>query len=271
MTRQARDDPARAARVLRQHAEDIRLLSGDGGMLAGVPLHPAKPGPAATPVVASEVEAKPAKAGTASVADRTERELRMDALRAKYEADAPHQHFLTDHTQIVWGNGDVCARLMFVGEAPGAEEDKVGKPFVGRSGQLLDKMIGAMGLSREAVYIANVLKTRPPNNATPTIEEASVCTPYLLEQISIVSPEVIVTLGRPAAQALLQTTEAMGKLRGRWHGIDVPTGALETRSVPVMPTYHPAYVLRNYTDDTRSKVWSDLKMAMERLGLAVGG
>ena len=190
----------------------------------------------------------------------------MEALRARYEAEAPHAQFFTDVTILVWGEGDQCARLMFVGEAPGAEEDKQGRPFVGRSGQLLDKMIGAMGLSRDRVYIANVLKVRPPGNATPTLEEASVCTPYLLEQISIVSPAVIVTLGRPAVAALLQTTDSMGSLRGRWHEVEVPIGPLETQRIPVMPTYHPAYLLRNYTDDTRRKVWSDLQLAMERLG-----
>lgn len=195
---------------------------------------------------------------------RVEKEAAMKALRAKYEADAPHQHFKTDHHTIVWSDGDIDSHLMFVGEAPGEEEDKQGKPFVGRSGQLLDKMIKGMGLTRETIYIGNVLKTRPPNNATPTSFEIDLCSPYLLEQISIVSPKVIVTLGLPAVRALLRTDETMGNLRGRWSTLLLPDG----REIPVMPTYHPAYVLRSYTEEVRGKVWSDLKMAMEKLGLA---
>ncbi len=152
---------------------------------------------------------------------------------------------------------------MFIGEAPGEEEDRQGKPFVGRSGQLLDKMIVAMGLSRAEVYIANVLKTRPPNNATPTTEEARLCSPYLFEQIRIIAPKALVTLGLPATRLLLGTMDPMGKLRGRWHEFVDPAG----RVVPVMPTYHPAYLLRNYTAEERGKVWSDLKQVMDKLGL----
>jgi DNA polymerase len=147
---------------------------------------------------------------------------------------------------------------MFVGEAPGAEEDKQGRPFVGRSGQLLEKMINAMGLAREDVYIANVLKCRPPDNRTPTPGEAMLCGPYLREQIRIIQPSVIVTLGKPAAQLLLDTKEAMGKLRGRW---------FEYEGIPLMPTFHPAYLLRQYTQENRAKVWSDLQQAMGRIGI----
>jgi DNA polymerase len=154
---------------------------------------------------------------------------------------------------------------MFVGEAPGAEEDRCGRPFVGRSGQLLEKMIQAMGLSREQVYIANVLKTRPPDNATPTFEEVRLCAPYLFEQIGIVGPEVIVTLGLPATRALLNTTESMSRLRGQWATFSPPPPY--ARPIAVMPTYHPAFLLRSYTAENRAKVWSDLRTAMERLGL----
>lgn len=209
-------------------------------------------------------EVKPARAETdRSPRNREDSQRSLDELLARYIADAPHQYFVTAHTNIVFGDGDPCADLMFVGEAPGEEEDRQGRPFVGRSGQLLDKMIVAMGLARERVYIANVLKTRPPNNATPTTEEARLCAPYLFEQIRIVAPGAIVTLGLPATRLLLGTTEAMGKLRGRWHGFADPSG----RVVPVMPTYHPAYLLRNYTAEERGKVWSDLKQVMDRLGL----
>ena len=190
----------------------------------------------------------------------------LDALRERYEADAPHQHFVTAHTHIVFGEGDPCARLMFVGEAPGAEEDRTGRPFVGRAGQLLNKMIAAMGLERERVYIGNVLKTRPPDNATPTSEEIRICAPYLFQQIAIIQPEVIVCLGLPATRALLDTMDSMSRLRGRWASFHAPPPA--DRAIPVMPTYHPAFLLRSYTEENRAKVWSDLRMVMDRLGLA---
>lgn len=192
-------------------------------------------------------------------------QAKLDALRAQYERDAPHKNFVTDHHCIVWGDGDPCARLMIIGEAPGAEEDKVGIPFVGRAGQLLEKMLGGMGLHRSQVYIANVLKTRPPNNATPTADEAAACAPYLFEQIKIIGPECILALGLPATRVLLNSMESMSRLRGRWSSYADPrTVGFE---VPVMPTYHPAFLLRSYTRENREKVWSDLQMIMQRLGL----
>ncbi|MBL9031810.1 MAG: uracil-DNA glycosylase [Phycisphaerae bacterium] len=202
--------------------------------------------------------------------DRAAIRARLDDLRARYERDAPHQHFVTDHTRIVFDDGDCAARLMFIGEAPGADEDRTGVPFVGRAGQLLNKMIAAMGMTRESVYIANVLKTRPPNNATPTTEEIRLCAPYLFEQVSIVRPEVIVTLGLPATRALLESSESMSRLRGRWYDF-TPPGFL-CDPIPVLPTYHPAFLLRSYTRENREKVWADLRMVMDRLGLtAVAG
>lgn len=199
----------------------------------------------------------------------------LERLRARYEHDAPHKAFVTDHHNIVFGEGNPLARLMFVGEAPGAEEDRAGRPFVGRSGQLLDKMITAMGMDRKQVYIANVLKTRPPDNATPTFEEAAACAPYLFEQIAIIRPEAIVTLGLPATRLLLNTRESMSNLRGRWSTFVIPPKLPhpETRpqvampAVPVMPTFHPAFLLRAYTKENRQKVWSDLLHALDRLGL----
>jgi DNA polymerase len=201
-------------------------------------------------------------------------QARLDALRARYEQDAPHQHFNTSFTNIVFGEGAADADLMFVGEAPGEQEDQTGRPFVGRAGQLLEKMIVAMGYSRESVYICNVLKTRPPNNATPTSEEARLCAPYLLEQIRIIEPKVIVTLGLPASHVLLGTTSPMRSLRGRWHAFPPPSssgGIISDQdvdaypSIEVMATYHPAYLLRSYTEENRRKVWSDLQMVMEKL------
>jgi uracil-DNA glycosylase len=206
--------------------------------------------------------------GTAVVTweDRARAQAELDAVRARYEKDAPHKKFGTPHTTVVFGEGDPRARLMFIGEAPGEDEDRTGRPFVGKAGQLLEKMIIAMGLTREQVYIANVLKVRPPNNATPTPEQAAICAPYLFAQVAAVKPEAIVTLGLPATRTVLGVEGSMGSLRARWSVFTDPNG----RKVAVMPTYHPSYVLRNYTAETRLKVWSDLQMAMVRLGLGEG-
>lgn len=268
-------DTERARALVAQHAETARLLGVDfvpryrsaGGCSAPAVHVEIKPPPVApSPPAASPVQTGAAGAEASSppaTRDRARSQRLLDELRARYEADAPHRHFVTAHSKIVFGEGDPCARLMFIGEAPGEEEDRTGRPFVGRAGQLLNKMIEAMGLRREDVYIANVLKTRPPNNATPTSEEARLCAPYLFEQIQIIAPEAIVSLGLPATRTLLDTTEAMGRLRSRWATFTDPSG----RVVPVMPTYHPAYLLRNYTPEERRKVWSDLQMVMQRLGL----
>lgn len=199
---------------------------------------------------------------------------RLEALSARYQSDAPHQHFNSSFTNIVFGEGAPDADLMFVGEAPGEQEDLTGRPFVGRAGQLLEKMIVAMGYSRETVYICNVLKTRPPNNATPTSEEARLCAPYLLEQIRIIAPKIIVTLGLPASHLLLGSTSPMRSLRGQFHAFP-PTASpnsiiaqdhvADFPSIEVMPTYHPAYLLRSYTEENRRKVWSDLQQVMTKL------
>ena len=147
---------------------------------------------------------------------------------------------------------------MFIGEGPGESEDETGRPFVGRAGQLLSKMITAMGLTREQVYIANVVKCRPPGNRTPAAEEVAACTPYLVKQIQTIRPKVIVTLGLPATQYILSVSKPMRDLRGTWH---------EWHGIKVMPTYHPSYVLRSYTPEVRGTVWGDLQKVMEELGL----
>ncbi len=195
-------------------------------------------------------------------------QARLDGLGAKYETEAPHQHFNMQFTRIVFGEGDPQADLMFIGEAPGEQEDLTGRPFVGRAGQLLEKMIQAMGFSRETVYITNVLKTRPPGNATPTSQEAALCEPYLMEQIRIIEPKVIVTLGLPATQLLLKVSSPMRSMRGRWHTLPTKVIADGIPQVEIMPTYHPAYLLRSYTQENRRKVWSDLMQVMDKLGVA---
>ena len=165
-------------------------------------------------------------------------------------------------TNTVFGEGSPDAPIVFVGEGPGQNEDESGRPFVGRAGELLEKMLGGMGLSREEVFIANVVKCRPPNNRTPTADEVATCTPYLDTQLETIRPKAIVTLGLPASQYLLGNKKPMKSLRGQWH---------DWRGIPLMPTYHPAYVLRSYTKDVRQKVWSDLQMVMEKLGLEPPG
>jgi uracil-DNA glycosylase len=162
------------------------------------------------------------------------------------------------------GEGNANAELVFVGEAPGAEEDKTGRPFVGRAGQLLTKIINAMGLEREQVFICNTLKCRPPENRDPQKSEKEACCHLLRNQLSIIEPKIIVALGSHAARELLETEQTIGKLRGRFHEYK-PTP--DSKPVKLMPTYHPAYLLRNYSPDNRKRVWEDMQVVMDALGL----
>lgn len=153
--------------------------------------------------------------------------------------------------RVVPGEGGNKKRILFIGEGPGAEEDRQGRPFVGRSGQLLDKILASISLSRDDIFITNIVKCRPPGNRDPGAEEVIACWPYLEEQIEILKPRVIVTLGSPAAKTLLDTSTGIGRLRGRFH---------DYHGVPLLPTYHPAYLLRTYTIENRKKVWEDMKI-----------
>jgi len=182
----------------------------------------------------------------------------LDELRVDHDKSCPHCTNATGYTNTVFGTGSPDASVMFIGEAPGTEEDKQGVPFVGAAGKKLDQIIEAMGFRRADVYIANTLKSRPPDNRTPTPEEVARCGPYLKSQIVIIAPSVIVTLGSPASKYILGTTTGITRLRGAW-------GTYE--GIPVMPTYHPAYLLRNYTTETRTQVWSDMKQVIEKLSL----
>ena len=160
-------------------------------------------------------------------------------------------------TQTVFGSGSRTAEWMVVGEAPGAEEDRQGEPFVGRAGQLLTDIIEkGMRLSRADVYICNVVKCRPPQNRNPEPDEVATCSPFLFRQIELIAPEVLVTLGKFAAHALLSTDVPITRLRGQWQ---------DFRGIPVMPTFHPAYLLRNPAE--KKTVWQDIKLVMARLGL----
>ena len=157
--------------------------------------------------------------------------------------------------RLVFGEGNPDARLLFIGEGPGQEEDLQGRPFVGKAGDLLEKMIVAIELKRSDVYIANIVKCRPPDNRTPTGAEAQRCLGYLRRQIELIRPDVIVLLGKTPLQELLGISTGITRMRGQWQRLDLLGG------IPVMPTFHPAYVLRQYTQDVRAAVWSDLKAA----------
>ena len=159
-------------------------------------------------------------------------------------------------TQIVFGDGHPDADLVFVGEGPGAEEDRRGLPFVGRAGELLTQMIEkGLGISRSDVYICNIVKCRPPKNRTPMSDEAATCSPFLDGQIQAIRPKVIVALGKPATSLLLGRDVPITRVRGTWH---------DYKGIPLMPTFHPAFVLRQYTPDNRRKVWEDLKAALAK-------
>jgi|ERR1700722_10905573 len=159
-------------------------------------------------------------------------------------------------TKIVFGTGSPKAQLMFVGEGPGRDEDLSGEPFVGRAGKLLTDMIKAMGLQREDVYIANIVKCRPPDNRQPEQDEVAACSPFLMRQIDVIQPKVICTLGNTPTQTLMQTTQGISRFRGEW---------FEFRNAKLMPTYHPAYLLRNPA--AKADVWKDLQKVMAVLGL----
>ena len=186
----------------------------------------------------------------------------LAALRARLEGidgGAP-QRFATN---TVFGDGAAGARIMFVGEAPGAEEDRQGVPFVGPSGKLLDRMLAAIGLRRGDVYIANTLYWRPPGNRTPTPEERSVCLPLLMRQIELVAPQIVAPLGGPAAQTLLNQTTGITRLRGRWFDFETRPGDPGGLKVPALPTFHPAFLLRQPAQ--KKQVWHDMRAIRAKL------
>ncbi len=189
--------------------------------------------------------------------------LALDALREAALACTKCPHLVRSRTQVVFGVGNPEADLMFVGEAPGADEDEQGEPFVGRAGQLLTKIIQAMGFERSDIYIANVLKCRPDmpagesGNRKPKTDEMATCLPWLKEQIRLIQPRALVALGATAVEGLVGDTSPMRDLRGRW---------LEFEGIPLMVTYHPAYLLRNQTITEKRKVWEDMLLVLEFLG-----
>ncbi len=214
---------------------------------AALPLAPAEPPPTPDAAIASAREA----ARTAPTLDAL-RELmeKFDGCALKFTA-----------TRLVFADGNPEARVMFVGEAPGRDEDLEGLPFVGRSGKLLDRMIGAIGLDRRSAYIANVIPWRPPGNRTPTPQETQICLPFIQLQIELVDPDVLVTLGNPSTQTLLSTREGIMRTRGKW--FDYHTG---TRTIRALPTFHPAYLLRS--PSYKRMAWQDLRAIARAIPMA---
>ena len=204
----------------------------------------------------AEVHAAPSAAPSGSKLER------LAPLRERVAVCTKCPHLVSSRTQTVFGVGNPDAEIMFIGEAPGADEDAQGEPFVGKAGQLLTRIIQTMGFARGDVYIANILKCRPDmppgsfGNRPPTPVEMQTCRPYLVEQIEIIQPKVLVALGAAAVEGLLGTRGTMRDLRGRWHSYE---------ETPLMITYHPAYLLRNQSPSEKRKVWEDMLLVLERL------
>ena len=240
---------------------DLYLTSGERGAPESSAAS-AAPAPASAPApepprraavtAPSGTAEEPAPAG-ASPGSPAERAAALAALAREAEG-CEKCRLARGRTRVVFGTGDPDADLMFIGEGPGAEEDRQGLPFVGPAGELLDKIIQAIGLGREQVYIANVVKCRPPGNRDPQPDEAAACRPFLRRQIELVQPRVIVALGRVAAQALLGTDQPLGRMRGRWFSV---------QGVPTMVTYHPAALLRNRA--WKRPTWEDMQAVRDRL------
>ncbi len=253
---------ARGARTVRVSAETLAGLATPAPRVQ-------LPQPAAfAPTAPAPVPSQPAQ-GVRRDTPVLSGDARLQAvadLRARVMGCVKCPHLVSSRTTVVFGVGNINAELMFVGEAPGADEDRQGEPFVGAAGQLLTKMIQAMGLTRDSVYIANILKCRPDTpgqaygNRKPTPEEMQTCIPWLHEQIDIIRPKVLVGLGATAIEGLLGKTAGIMRLRGQWHTY---------REIPLMPTYHPAYLLRNQAVSEKRKVWEDLLQVMEKLNLPI--
>lgn len=224
---------------------------------------PTMPAPAPRPTTQPAVPATPAP--TAPVRPRSKAE-RLAEIEARAAVCRQCEHLAASRKSVVFGVGNPEAELMFVGEAPGADEDVQGEPFVGKAGQLLTKIIQTMGLRREDVYIANILKCRPDTpgqsfgNRPPRDEEMSTCLPYLEEQIAIIQPKILVALGGTAVRGLLGGDPKITGVRGRWH---------EFRGIPLMPTFHPSFLLRPDNESKKRLTWEDMLLVKERLGLEI--
>jgi uracil-DNA glycosylase family 4 len=239
-----------------QQAPDLKAASPAG---EASPTRSTRSAPAAFAAPTSEPLPAP-DAAIASAREQARTAASLDILRSlleKFDGCA----LKSTATRLVFADGNPKARIMFVGEAPGREEDIEGLPFVGRSGKLLDRMSAAIGLDRSQVYIANVIPWRPPGNRTPTPQETQICLPFIQRQIELVDPDILVTLGNPSTQTLLSTREGIMKTRGRW--LDYDTG---TRVIRAMATFHPAYLLRS--PSYKRLAWQDLRAIAKALNVS---
>jgi uracil-DNA glycosylase family 4 len=242
-------------RVIRQQLESLRLSGVEWVAWTGSTAGGKETVVGARVGIASSVEAPAAP----DVDESTGNEL--EVLKATISACKRCPALAACRTQTVFGVGRVHPELCFVGEAPGADEDAQGEPFVGAAGQLLNRIIGACQMKREDVYICNIIKCRPPGNRTPLPDEIANCRAYLEKQLELVRPRFICALGSTAAHSLLGTTLSMAKLRGRFH---------DYKGIPVIVTYHPAYLLPHRAPHMKNEVWKDMKMLMARMGRPIG-
>ncbi len=266
------DLKSRGTRYVEVSRETLRSLSQPPPKGAAI----LSPRPQVQPIAAPALESKsaelrlaPAKETPSPVINAkssSEKAAAFAALRERVIVCVKCEHLASSRKNVVFGVGNIDAQLMFVGEAPGADEDAQGEPFVGRAGELLTKIIQAMGLQRGDVFIANILKCRPDTpgqssgNRKPTTDEMATCVPYLHEQIDLIQPRVLVALGATAIEGLLGKTMGIMKLRGNWQTY---------RGTPLMPTFHPAYLLRNQAMSEKRKVWEDMLSVMGKLEMSI--
>jgi DNA polymerase len=253
MFEQSEETPPDPARQLRQHLDSLRA-AGVHWLPAHMPV-PAENAPAAEPTMQLSLFAAAGAPSPHSDVEQRRRELTV--LAERVSACQRCTELVVSRSRTVFGVGAIDPELCFVGEAPGATEDQRGEPFVGEAGQLLNRILAACGMKREEVYICNICKCRPPGNRLPTTAEAGNCREYLERQIELVRPKFLCALGACAAQNLLGTTQSIGKLRGRFH---------DFKGIPVMCTYHPAFLLPGRSPHKKKDVWEDMKKLLERMG-----
>ena len=255
--------PEELARQARQHLESLRAAGVEwlpGAHTAPLPALPAQAAPALVTAPSLFAVAEESADDQPTVEQRRQA---LDLLAEQVSTCSRCSELFCTRTQTVFGQGNPDAELCFIGEAPGADEDRQGLPFVGAAGQMLNKILAGCGLKREEVYICNILRCRPPGNRTPRPDEAGNCREYLERQLELVAPKFICTLGACASQNLLQTTQSLGRLRGRFH---------DYKGIPVLCTYHPSYLLPHRSPDKAQEqerkraVWEDMKRLLARMG-----